>query len=76
MQIQFYSQDGSLREDHALFRWIEGAAEGMEIIGQTLRPAAMVEGWVKNAGFENVHAVRDPLPIGRWPKNKKLVQEY
>ncbi|KIX03000.1 uncharacterized protein Z518_06550 [Rhinocladiella mackenziei CBS 650.93] len=72
LDIEYYSQDGTLTEDHAIVRWIEIATRGMEDFGRTLRPGKKLEGWMRDAGFVNLQVVRDPIPVGPWPKDKKL----
>lgn len=48
-------------------------AYGAEAVtGRTLRPGKKLEGWVRDAGFANVHVVKNVLPIGAWPKDPKL----
>ncbi|OAP59115.1 hypothetical protein AYL99_06413 [Fonsecaea erecta] len=74
LEIDYYSQDGTLTEDDAIPRWIKLATQGMEDLGRTLRPGRRLEGWVRDAGFVNVNVVRSPVPVGPWPKNKDLKQ--
>ncbi|OAL30125.1 hypothetical protein AYO20_08928 [Fonsecaea nubica] len=72
LDIDYYSQDGTLTEDDALSRWIKIAAQGMEDLGRSLRPGKRLEGWMRDAGFVNVNVVRTPVPVGTWPRDKRL----
>ncbi len=36
-------------------------------------PGPLLEGWVKDAGFTDVHHEKYVLPIGTWPADKHLV---
>lgn len=47
--------------------------EACDRIGRTLDPGPLLEGWVRDAGFQNVHHRRFPLPIGTWPKDRRMV---
>ncbi|KIW24235.1 uncharacterized protein PV07_09963 [Cladophialophora immunda] len=64
LDIDYYSQDGTLAEEDAISRWIQIAAQGMEDLGRTLRPGKRLEGWMRDAGFVNVNVVRSPVPVG------------
>lgn len=70
--IDYYSQDGSLTPDHALRRWLTIAYDAEKVTGRTLRPGKYLERWVRDAGFENVQVVKSPLPLGIWPRDKRL----
>ncbi|KIX95772.1 uncharacterized protein Z520_08480 [Fonsecaea multimorphosa CBS 102226] len=70
--IDYYSQDGSLTEEHALRRWLLLCSEAAAKIGRTLHVGRRLEQWAKEAGFINVQVVKVPVPIGPWPKDKRL----
>lgn len=36
-------------------------------------PGLYLEGWMKDAGFQGVHAEKFVLPVGTWPKDRHLV---
>ncbi|KAK0649580.1 S-adenosyl-L-methionine-dependent methyltransferase [Cercophora newfieldiana] len=67
-----YSQDGTLKPDNAMVKMTEGLIEACAKIGRTLDPAPSMEGWVKDAGFENVKVETKKLPIGSWPRDARL----
>ena len=70
--IDYYSHDGSLTAGHALRRWLTLAYGAEEKTGRSLRPGKFIEQWMRDAGFIHVHVIRTPLPLGSWPKNKRL----
>ena len=72
--IDYYSEDGSLTADHALRRWLTTSYDAETKTQRSLRPGKQLAQWIRDAGFENVQVVRTPLPLGRWPKDKKLKQ--
>ncbi|OAP59063.1 hypothetical protein AYL99_06361 [Fonsecaea erecta] len=70
--IDYYSQDGSLSDKHAIKRWQVLCMEAAAKVGRTLTVGRQLERWVREASFTNVQAVKVPVPIGPWPKDKTL----
>lgn len=70
--INYYSQDGTLTEEHALKRWMGHATEGAKVSGRLLHPGSQLEGWLTEAGFVDIEMRKTPLPIGTWPKDLRL----
>lgn len=70
--IDYYSQDGTLTEHHALRKWLTTAYGAEAVTGRTLRPGKMLQYWMEQNGFHNIQVLRQPLPLGIWPKDKKL----
>lgn len=71
--IDWYSQDGTLTEEHALRRYMIAASHGApKITGRIFNPGHQLEQWMKDAGFVNVKAMKTILPIGTWPKDHRL----
>ena len=71
--VDYYSDDGSLTEEHSEQKWINhllGAARGF---GRDPCPGPKLEGWMKDAGFEGVRQEKYRLPVGPWPKDQHLV---
>ncbi|OCK77679.1 S-adenosyl-L-methionine-dependent methyltransferase [Lepidopterella palustris CBS 459.81] len=68
----FYTANGEFTRGCALDRWTRGVIEGIQKFGLEPEPGPKLEGWVKDAGFENVHHRLLPIPVGQWPKDKKL----
>ncbi|KAK0624285.1 TAM domain methyltransferase [Immersiella caudata] len=69
---RWMSDDGSLREDGAVWRWIDGLITAGESLGRDPKPGPKLEGWVKEAGFKNVVCQKFKFPIGPWPKDAHL----
>lgn len=69
--VDYYSQDGTLSTEHALRRWLTTGHGAASTTGRTLKPGARLEEWMRAAGFVNVQAIKTPLPLGPWPKDKR-----
>ncbi|KAL2816417.1 S-adenosyl-L-methionine-dependent methyltransferase [Aspergillus cavernicola] len=69
---RLYSEDGSLKGDSYMVKMMEGLIEACEKIGRTMDPAPLMEGWVRDAGFEKVVKQTVKLPVGVWPKDARL----
>lgn len=74
--INYYSQDGTLAKDCALRRWLECFDSVIAKTGRTNKPGPMLERLLAEAGFTNVQAVKQILPLGTWPKDPKLVRRW
>ena len=71
--LLYYSEDGSLKEEHDVFKWITELLRAARDFRRDPCPGPKLEQWVKGAGFENVDVQKYRLPIGPWPKDKHLV---
>lgn len=67
------STDNSLPEDSKLYKHHRLLCGACEKIGRTPSPGSHLKKWAEQAGFKNVHEQVLPVPIGLWPKDKKLV---
>ena len=67
------SYDGSVTSETSIWKWHK---TGLDRIGKiaNLRPGPDLEGWIRDAGFQNVTATKLPIPLGSWPKDKHLVR--
>ncbi|KAF6807959.1 methyltransferase [Colletotrichum musicola] len=65
----FYSTDGTYTEKHATHKWITTLLDTMDSLGRTCRLGTKFEGWVKDAGFQNVQHQKHLVPIGPWAKD-------
>jgi len=70
--FNFYSQDGTLKPDNPAKVWCDKLLEVADRIGRTACPGSRLEGWVKDAGFENVAVKKFKFPLGMWPKDPVL----
>ncbi|OHE95153.1 methyltransferase [Colletotrichum orchidophilum] len=70
MSGKYYSADGTLKEEHATFKWNSMLMDTLASTGRDCRPGPQLEGWVREAAnFENVTHKKFILPIGPWPKD-------
>lgn len=72
--LRYYSEDGSLKEGHKVQQWITTLLKAAEDFGRDPSPGAKLEGYMRDAGFEDVHQEKYRMPIGPWPKDKHLVR--
>lgn len=66
----YYSDDGTYTDDHATRQWNRQYIDACEAMGRTARPGPQLEGWVRDAGFQNVTHQRFKVPIGPWAKDE------
>ena len=71
--ITYYSEDGSLKEEQAIQKWITILLDAARSFGRDPCPGQQLEEWMKEAGFQDVQHEKYRLPIGPWPKDKHLV---
>ncbi|KAH6854746.1 S-adenosyl-L-methionine-dependent methyltransferase [Chaetomium sp. MPI-CAGE-AT-0009] len=72
--LQYYSEDGSLKPESSTLTWINTFLEATRKMGREACPGPKLEGWLRDAGFTNVTHQRFRLPIGAWPKDPHLKQ--
>ncbi|PGG95279.1 hypothetical protein AJ79_10145 [Helicocarpus griseus UAMH5409] len=70
--IPIYSEDGTVTPDYKVSEMLQSLAAASDKIGLNMDPAPSLKGWVEDAGFINVEQKILRLPIGTWPKNKRL----
>ncbi|KAL2004597.1 hypothetical protein VTN00DRAFT_3333 [Thermoascus crustaceus] len=69
-QNPVHCEDGSVTPDNYVFRMLNLIDEA---IGERhINPGPHLEGWLKDAGFVNIHHEVFRLPIGTWPKDQKM----
>ncbi|KAI9789593.1 MAG: hypothetical protein M1816_005902 [Peltula sp. TS41687] len=64
--------DSSLKSEHALAKWHDVQLEAFNKNNRTPTPGPNLQRWMIDAGFTNVHQKVLKLPLGLWPKDKKL----
>ncbi len=67
------SQDNTIPKDYKVAEMLSFLREACDSIGRLLDPGPRLKGWVEDAGFENITQRIIPLPVGIWPKDKKMV---
>ncbi|ETN44789.1 uncharacterized protein HMPREF1541_09664 [Cyphellophora europaea CBS 101466] len=70
--IELYSQDDTYPQECALRKWDDLVIEGIRASGSEPHLGMHLEQWMKDAGFVDVTAVKTPVPVGNWPKDKLL----
>ncbi|KAM0540778.1 hypothetical protein ACHAPJ_013509 [Fusarium lateritium] len=71
--LLYYSEDGSLTEDHHLRKWVKLFIDTARAkLNREPCPGPKLEEWVKDAGFTNVVHQKFRLPLGSWPKDEHL----
>jgi hypothetical protein len=73
LDLVFYTTHGEFNDDCPVGIWAKKVSAGIRAFGMEICTASQLEKWMKDAGFINVENVFLPLPIGPWPKDKKLV---
>ena len=71
--IQYYSEDGSLKAEAPISQWIKTLIEASQGFNRDPCPGTKLQEWMKEAGFEGVKQEKYRLPIGPWPKDPHLV---
>lgn len=66
--------DDTLPEDSALKRWSVTMNEAFRGSGRPMDTALRYEHQLANAGFVNIHAIREKWPTNRWPRDRRYKQ--
>ncbi|KAJ9150145.1 S-adenosyl-L-methionine-dependent methyltransferase [Coniochaeta hoffmannii] len=64
--------DGTLADDAALKRFFDTAEQAVKTFGMDFRAGEKLREPLEKAGFVNVRLVTHKVPIGTWPKDKRL----
>ncbi|KAK5657495.1 hypothetical protein OQA88_3067 [Cercophora sp. LCS_1] len=70
--LTYYSEDGSLKEDGPTNKWQTLLQSACRTIGREPNPGPQLQKWVEEAGFENITHEKFVVPLGPWPRDKKL----
>ncbi|KAL1614924.1 hypothetical protein SLS54_009373 [Diplodia seriata] len=70
----YYSDDGTLTPEHDMKKWLDTLRQACLDAKRACDPGPRLEGYVKEAGFVNVHHEVFKVPVGGWPKDKSLKQ--
>ena len=71
--MTFYTNSGDFRPGCAVDEWTKNLKKWLYDVGVEPEPGPKLEGWIRDAGFQNVSVRRVPCPVGMWPKDKRLV---
>lgn len=67
-----YSQDNSIAPESDMAKFHAMCGGGREAQGFDMKPGVSLERWMIEAGFQNVQAYKLYLPLGTWPRDKRL----
>ncbi|KAL4733969.1 S-adenosyl-L-methionine-dependent methyltransferase [Aspergillus similis] len=67
-----YSEDGSLKEGNNVNRFYELLREALDRINRPVTIGKELERIVKEVGFVNVHHEVFQLPLGTWPRERRM----
>ena len=71
--LKYYSDDDTLKDDSDTSIWVDILLDASRKNGREPSPGPLLEGWVKDVGFTNIHHEKVKLPIGPWAKDKRKV---
>jgi hypothetical protein len=69
----FYTTNGEFKAGCPADIWGKEVAAGCQGLGRDPHPGHKLEGWFREIGFVNIHHLHLPVPLGPWPKDKKMV---
>jgi SAM-dependent methyltransferase len=73
IRTRFECNDGTFEErGKACKEWADTFHEIAKGMGMDFDPTPKIPGWLKELGFENVHLESRIIPVGSWPKDRKL----
>ncbi|KAK2751253.1 umta methyltransferase family protein [Colletotrichum kahawae] len=68
--FNYYSDDATLTEEHQFKEWSKSLLSALESVGRDACPGPKLQGWVKDAGFQEISHTRPKVPVGPWPKDE------
>ncbi|RDW65126.1 hypothetical protein BP6252_10777 [Coleophoma cylindrospora] len=71
MDIQFLSDDGTVKEGDVMYDWSTLFIESGEQIGQTFKIPRIAKSLIEAAGFVDVVETKYKLPVGPWMEDPK-----
>lgn len=73
LDVTWVSPDGSLSPEHASLKFNREFLKASRKAGTEPCPGPLLEGFLKDAGFEDVVAHQYIWPVGTWPADRHLV---
>lgn len=73
--MKFYTTNqspDSFQPGCPLDRWTDEIIAGIKKVGLEPEPGPKLEGWIRDAGFINVKHKLLPIPVGTWPRDRRL----
>jgi hypothetical protein len=74
--MRFYTTTGEYKPGCAADRWANEIIAGVKSIGREPEPGPKLGRLVREAGFINVVERVLAVPVGTWPKDRKLVRHF
>jgi hypothetical protein len=71
--MRFYSADDTYVPGCASDQWGKELQHALRALDFEPEPGPKLEKWVRDAGFTNVNCECLPIPVGTWPKDKRMV---
>ena len=71
--MQFYTLKGEFTRGCPSDEWTSQIVQGLKKVGMEPEPGPKLVGWMKDAGFTNIQEKILPIPVGVWPKDRRLV---
>ncbi|KAE8403308.1 S-adenosyl-L-methionine-dependent methyltransferase [Aspergillus pseudonomiae] len=71
-EMQFYTINGEFKTGCPLDKWCTERIEVLRSVGLEPSPGPKLQQWFKDIGFTNVQQKVVPVPVGVWPKDKRL----
>jgi hypothetical protein len=72
--MRFYSSDHTFVPGCAAEEWGKELILGLKTMDFEPEPGPKLEKWVTEAGFENIHHQVLAIPVGIWPKDRRMVR--
>ena len=72
LDLEYTSPDGSLTEDSFCRRVNKNYLDAMRKSGTEPCPGPRLEGWMREAGFVDLHHEKFHMPCGTWPLDERL----
>lgn len=72
MDLLFTSDDATVSDSHHLIRFLNDISDAAAQVGRDLRVASRLADFLSEHNFENVQSEALKLPMGPWPRDKRL----
>ncbi|KAK0614208.1 S-adenosyl-L-methionine-dependent methyltransferase [Immersiella caudata] len=72
VMVEPHCDDGTMSSDFPLLRWSHELTHASEMVGRQIRIEDNIKHWMEAVGFVNVREVVVKIPIGGWPKDRRL----
>lgn len=71
--LRWECMDGTFNPSGNCATWTQSFHQiATEVLGMDFDPIPKMQGWLQDAGFEDVKLADEIVPIGPWPRNRRL----